>query len=150
MGCRAGGEDGVALVIAVMSMMLMAALGSALVLTTMTEAGVSSNYASGVEAFYAADAAVEHTLADLPGTADWNSLIGLRADGPVEALMGTTRTSGIRVVVSVAAAEVDRAVVVRAQAYGPRGVEKTVEATVARTDEAGPASVRLLAWREVR
>ena len=147
---RAGGEEGVALIIAVMSMMLMAALGSALVLTTMTEAGVSSNYVSGIEAFYAADAAVEHTLADLPGTPDWDSVIGVRVDGPVEALMGVTPTSGIRVVVSVARAEVDRAIVVRAQAYGPRGVERTVEATVARTDEAGPARVRRLAWREVR
>ena len=38
---RAGGEEGIALVIAVMSMMLMAALGSALGFTTMTEAGVA-------------------------------------------------------------------------------------------------------------
>ncbi len=147
---RAGGEEGIALVIAVMSMMLMAALGSALVLTTMTEAGVSSNYVSGIEAFYAADAALERTLSDLPGIEDWQSLVGLRVDGPAEALTATTRTSGIRVVLTVAAAGIEGAIVVRAQAYGPRDVERTVEATVTRTDEVGPASVRLLAWRELR
>ena len=148
---RAGGEEGLALVIAVMSMMLMAALGSALVLTTMTEAGVSSTYVSGIEAFYAADAAVERTLADLPAVEDWRSLIGLRVEQSADALMPTaTPTPQVRVVLTVAAAELDGAIVVRAQAYGARDVERTVEATVTRTDESGPASVRLLAWRDLR
>lgn len=146
---RLGGEDGVALVIAVMSMMLMTALGSALILTTMTEAGVSSNYVSGLEAFYAADAAVERTLADLPATEDWSALVGFRADSPLEVLLDRPQSSGIRVVRSVAAAEEDGAIVVKAQAYG-LGVERTVEATVARTAAGAPARVRLLAWREVR
>jgi len=144
-------EEGVALVIAVMSMMLMAALGSALILTTMTEAGIASTYAGGVEAFYAADAGIDWTLADLPAVADWESLIGVRFDGPADALMpGSPAASQLRVVVSVFAAELDGAVIVRAQAFGPREVQRTVEATVARTDEAGPAAVRLLVWREVR
>ena len=142
MRSRAGGEEGIALVIAVMSMMLMAALGSALVLTTMTEAGVSSTYVSGIEAFYAADAAVERTLADLPAVEDWHSLIGLRVE--------ESPRPGARVVLTVAAAGIDGAIVVRAQASGSRDVERTVEATVTRTDEAGAAGVRLLAWRELR
>ena len=136
------GEHGIALVIAVMSMMLMTALGSALVLTTMTEAGVASNYVSGVEAFYAADAEVERTLSDLPGIGDWHSLIGLRVD--------RATTPHVHVVLTVDAAANDGQIVIRAQAYGPRNVERTVEATVAHTDEVGAASVRLLAWREVR
>lgn len=145
-----GGEDGVALVIAVMSMMLMTALGSALILTTMTETGVSSNYVSGLETFYAADAAVERTLADLPATEDWSALVGFRADSPLEVLLDRPQASGIRVVRSVAAAEQDGAIVVRAQAYGLLGVERTVEVTVARTAEEGQPGIRLLAWREVR
>lgn len=136
------GEQGIALVIAVMSMMLMTALGSALILTTMTEAGVASNYVSGVEAFYAADAEVERTLSDLPGIGDWHSLIGLRVD--------RATTPHVHVVLTVAAAANDGQIVIRAQALGPRDVERTVEATVAHTDEVGPASVRLIAWREVR
>jgi hypothetical protein len=147
---RTGSEQGIALVIALMAMMLMAALGSALVLMTMTEAGVSSNYVSGVEAFYAADAALERTLSDLPAVGDWNSLIGLRFDGPVEALMPTATTSPMRIVVSIAPAEVELAIVVRAQASGPQGVERAVEAIVARTAEVGPAGIRVLAWREGR
>ena len=148
---RAGGEEGLALVIAVMSMMLMAALGSALVLTTMTEAGVSATYASGIEAFYAADAAVERTLADLPAVEDWQAIIGLRVDGPAEALIPSlTPGPPVRVVLTVTAADIEGAIVVRAQAYGARDVERAVEATVTRTDEPGPAAVRLLAWRELR
>ena len=138
----ANGEEGVALVIALMSMMLMAALGSALVLTTMTEAGVSSNYVSGIEAFYAADAAVERTLAGLPAVEDWQSLVGLHVELP--------SSPQIRVVLTVTAAGIDGAIVVRARAFGSRKVERTVEATVTRSDEAGPASVRLLDWRELR
>lgn len=151
MRSRAGGEEGVALVIAVMSMMLMAALGSALVLTTMTESGVSSTYVSGLEAFYAADAAVERTLADLPAVDDWHTLLGLRVEQSAEALMPTaTPTPQVRVVLTVEAAEVDGAIVVRAQAYGARDVERTVEAIVTRSGEAAPAGVRLLAWSELR
>ena len=151
MRSRARGQEGIALVIAVMSMMLMAALGSALVLTTMTESGVSSTYVSGLEAFYAADAAVERTLADLPAADDWRSLLGRRVEQSAEALMPTaTPMPQVRVVLSVAAAQIEGAIVVRAQAYGPRDVERTVEATVARGEPGGVASVRLLAWRELR
>ena len=142
MRSRAGGEEGIALVIAVMSMMLMAALGSALVLTTMTEAGVASNYVSGVEAFYAADAEVERTMADLSEIADWHSLIGLRVE--------RAAAPQVRVVLTVAAAAIEGQIVVQAHAYGPRDIERTVGATVAHTDGVGPASVQLVAWREVR
>lgn len=151
MRSRAASQDGIALVIAVMSMMLMAALGSALVLTTMTESGVSSTYVSGLEAFYAADAAVERTLADLPAVDDWRTLLGLRVEHSAEALMPTAMpTPQVRVVLTVAAAGIDGAIVVRAQAYGLRGAERTVEVTVTRAGEAGPVGVRLLAWRELR
>ena len=34
--------------------------------------------------------------------------------------------------------------------FFPRDIERTVEATVAHTGELGPASVQLVAWREVR
>ena len=148
---RLRGEEGVALVIAVLSMMLMGALGSALVLTTMTEASVASNYADGVEAFYVADAAVERTLSDLPEVADWTSLFGVRFDGPSDVLMpGAAGRSQVRVVVTVADAGVAGAILVRGQALGRRDVQRTVEATVVHTGQTGPAAVRLLAWREVR
>ena len=139
---RFAGEGGIALVIAIMSMMLMAALGSALIVTTMTEAGISSSYAGGIEAFYAADAALEETVSRLPATADWTTLFGTVSRPP--------DASPIHVVVTVTPGEVPRSVVVTSQASGPRDTVRTVELTVAQTDEAGAASVRRLTWREVR
>jgi hypothetical protein len=151
MGARLNGQAGVALLTALMSMMLMAALGSALILTTMTEAGVAGHYAAGVEAFYAADGAVNRTLAELPDIADWSSITGTRFDGAAETLLSAApANSQLRIVVTIAAAEAGGGLVVRAQVSGTRDVQKTVEATVVRTAEPGPANVRLLAWREIR
>jgi Tfp pilus assembly protein PilX len=144
-------EQGVALVTAVMSMMLMTALGSALILTTMTEAGIGAHYVRGLEAFYAADAALERTLSDLPAVADWSSLLGVRFDGPVADLMpAASAASQLHVRVTVATATVEGAIVVRAQAFGPGDIQRTVEATVSRTGQPGPAAVRLLAWKDIR
>jgi hypothetical protein len=58
-----------------MVMMLMMALGVALVLTTMTEGKIAANYRDGTEALYAADAAVERVLQDILTVADWNAMI---------------------------------------------------------------------------
>ena len=73
---RAGDEQGVALVVALMSMILMMALGSALILTTMTEGKIANNYRDGTEALYAADAAVERVMQDILTVPDWNNIIG--------------------------------------------------------------------------
>ena len=151
MGPRLHGEEGVAMVVAVMSTLLMAGLGAALVLTTMTEAGISAAYVDGVEAFYAADSAVERALADLRVTPDWNTLTGIRFDGSADALIVAPQdASQIRVVLSMSPAPVQGAIVVRGRASSPRGLERTVEATVARTDEFGSPGFRVLAWHEVR
>ncbi len=144
-------EDGVALIVAIMAMTLLSVLGSALVLTTMTEAGVSATYADGIEAFYAADGAVERTLADLREAPDWSAMVGSRFDGPAASLIsGADIRSSIRLVVSVREAAQPGALVVRGQASTPRGIERTVEATIARTDELGSPGFRLLAWRDLR
>ena len=137
-----------ALVVAVMSMMLMAALGSALILSTTTEVAASANYVGGIEAFYVADAAVERMLADLPAVQDWSSLVGLRVETPAGVLLPAVPAIGVILTVTAGAAE--SAIVVRGDAFGPRNVQRTVQATVARTAEEGPAGIRLLAWREVR
>jgi hypothetical protein len=65
----------VALIVAIMAMMLMLALGTALVFTTMTETRISSNYREGTEALYAADAAIERVMQDLLTVADWNAIL---------------------------------------------------------------------------
>jgi len=72
---RLRGQDGMALVMVLMVMMLMTALGTTLMLTTMTEGRIASNYRDGTEALYAADAAVERVLQDILTVADWNAMI---------------------------------------------------------------------------
>jgi hypothetical protein len=72
---RVGDEQGVALIVALMSMILMMALGTALILTTMTEGKIANNYRDGTEALYAADAAVERVMQDILTVADWNTII---------------------------------------------------------------------------
>ena len=49
-------EDGMAVIVALMAMMLMTALGLSLVLTTSSETMISGNFRAGGEALYAADA----------------------------------------------------------------------------------------------
>jgi Tfp pilus assembly protein PilX len=70
---RIGDERGVALIVALLSMMLLTALGLALSLTTTTERRISSNYRDGVETLYAADAAVERVMQDV--VPDWNRIL---------------------------------------------------------------------------
>jgi hypothetical protein len=68
-------ERGVALIVALMSMLLMLGLGLALVLTTTTETMITGNYRGGSEAMYAADAGVERVMQDLLTVPDWNNIL---------------------------------------------------------------------------
>ena len=68
-------EDGTALVIALMSTMLLTALGMTLVLTSNTETMISSNYRNSQEGLYAADAAVERVVQDLLLIPRWNDIL---------------------------------------------------------------------------
>jgi hypothetical protein len=72
---RLGDEHGFALVVALMSMLLLTALGLALTLTTMTERRISANYRDGVETVYATDAGVERVIQDLLTVPDWNRIL---------------------------------------------------------------------------
>jgi hypothetical protein len=97
---RACGEQGVALIVSLMAMTLMMALGLALVLTTMTEGRIASNYRDGTEALYAADAAVERVMQDILTVADWDTMLAdvnatsafIDGDGPGDKVLadGTT------------------------------------------------------------
>ena len=68
-------EDGMALIVALMAMMLLMALGLTLVMTTTTETKISANYSQGTEALYAADAAVERVMDDILTVPDWNEIL---------------------------------------------------------------------------
>jgi hypothetical protein len=71
---RLADDRGVALVITLLAIALLMALGLAVVLTTMTEDRIAAAYRDGVEALYAADAAVERALQDIPAAGGWNSI----------------------------------------------------------------------------
>ena len=68
-------ERGAALLIALMSVLLLTALGLALVMTTSTETMIASNFGNGQEGLYAADAGIERAMQDVLTVADWNTIL---------------------------------------------------------------------------
>lgn len=238
---RLSREQGVAVIIAVMSTTLMLTLGGALILLSSSETAIAANFRAAHEATYAADAAIERALADLRHQADWTPVLagnvassfadglpsGSRtlADGSTIDLGGITNLANCQKVGVCSDAEVaavttarpwgannprwtlfaygplanalgpatvrsmfyvlafvgddpsendgnpsvdgvmtanspnpgNGIVVVRGEAFGPRGAHKVVEATIARltmpsADPGGQPSteLRVLSWREVR
>src|SRR5947199_171764 len=105
-------EDGIAMIVALMAMLLMSALGAALVMTTTSETIIAGNFSRGQEGLYAADAAFERAMDDLLTVPDWNKLLdGTNGGNPGTGVLG-----------------------MRAEAFGPRGAHKISEMTVARTN----------------
>jgi len=68
-------ERGAALLLALMAVMLLTALGLALVLTTTTETLIANTFALGVEGLYAADAGLERAIGDLQAISDWTTVL---------------------------------------------------------------------------
>ncbi|MGE5244172.1 MAG: pilus assembly PilX N-terminal domain-containing protein [Betaproteobacteria bacterium] len=85
-------EDGIAVIIALMAMMLMTALGIALVLTTTSETRIAANYRNSSEGLYAADAALERAMDDVLTVPDWNRLL----DGSTQSAFIDGAPSGTR------------------------------------------------------
>jgi Tfp pilus assembly protein PilX len=71
----AGSQRGVALIIALLAMVLMTALGMALMLVSETETLIGSNYRDSVEASYVADAGIERVMQDVLSIPDWNTIL---------------------------------------------------------------------------
>jgi hypothetical protein len=69
-------EDGIAIVVAMMAMLLMMALASALVMTTSAETSIAASFRDSTEGVYAADAALERAIDDLSVAGDWNLVLG--------------------------------------------------------------------------
>src|SRR5437762_5650469 len=89
-------DEGVALVVVVMAMVLMSALGAALICLTSSEMLIASTYRSSVQALYAADAIAWHAIDELDAIANWDEALNgvVRSafvDGPPD---GTRSASG--------------------------------------------------------
>jgi hypothetical protein len=219
---------------ALWAMLLLSALGAALVMTTSGETMIAGSFQMGQEVFYAADAIAERAIADLASVPDWSRLLdgSVRSgfvDGPPggERALGGGETLDLSAVIDLArcgkrsacsAADLEAfsderpwalnnprwtllaygpaaalvpggavgsavyaaalvgddpsetdndplvdggaaapgrpdnaglgAILLRAEAFGPRGAHKVVEVTVARAGDA--PGVRVVAWRQLR
>jgi len=70
-------DRGIALVVALMTLLLLTAVGAALTLTASVESLTAASYRGGLQALYAADAAAEWALTDLAAVVpDWPTLLG--------------------------------------------------------------------------
>jgi hypothetical protein len=72
---RAQGEQGSALIIALVATVLLTSLGLGLVMLSDTETAISNNFRAGNETLYAADAAVERVVQDLLLVPRWNDAL---------------------------------------------------------------------------
>jgi hypothetical protein len=70
---------GVALIVAMMAVFLIASLGASLAILTNTELRIVANYADAIEMRYAAEAALESVIQDLGASADWDGLLASAA-----------------------------------------------------------------------
>ena len=69
-------DRGMALVIVILTMLLVMAVGAALILTTSSEVSIAANFLESRQALYAADAAAEWALVDLAAVVDdWPTLL---------------------------------------------------------------------------
>jgi hypothetical protein len=75
-------DAGLALIVVLMAIGLLMALGTALVLTSMTETTIASTYRDGVEARYAAEAAAALAIRALAAQPDWDAVLDGRVRSP--------------------------------------------------------------------
>lgn len=90
---RVRSEEGAALIIALMSMMLLTALGAAVIMVSNTESRIADNYRNSQEALYAADAAAERVVQDLLMIPRWNDILnGTAKSAFVDGTIGSQKT----------------------------------------------------------
>jgi hypothetical protein len=73
---RVAGDEGVAVIVAMLAVMLMMALGLATVLTSMAETRIAAHFRDGAEALAAAEAAAERAVQHLQTVPDWDAVLG--------------------------------------------------------------------------
>ncbi len=101
-------DRGAAIVIALMAMLLLSALGLALVLSTTTETTITGNFRFGQEALYAADAGVERVMDDLLTVPDWNNILnGTTRSAFVDGAPSGTRTMADGTVIDLSVTEMN-------------------------------------------
>jgi hypothetical protein len=69
-------EDGVALLLAIMTVLLMSAIGTALILASSSETMIAAHFRDNLEARYAASVMLARGVDDLAAVDDWTSVSG--------------------------------------------------------------------------
>jgi hypothetical protein len=72
---RLSDERGMALLVALMAILLVMALGTALALWASVESTITRNFLNSSGALYAADAGLERAVGDLKAITDWNAVL---------------------------------------------------------------------------
>jgi hypothetical protein len=86
-------EEGVAMLVAMMAILIMSAFGTALILSSSSETIIAGHFRDAIEGRYAADAMLERGLDDLLGMGDWSPAItGLLQSRWVDGPSGGVRT----------------------------------------------------------
>jgi hypothetical protein len=87
------GQRGAALLIAIMAILLVTALGTALLVAASIESKITRNFSHSSGALYAADAVLERAAHDLSTMSDWNAaLSGVATSAFLDGLPGGART----------------------------------------------------------
>jgi hypothetical protein len=144
----AADERGAALVLALLAIVLLLALGGALIVLTMTETKIAATFRDGVAALYAAEAALDRALVDINAAGDWSAFDPARRiypPTPLRDLVPGIDDGGVFVDVWVSPGPGPGTQAVQAHARREQ-VTRTLEAIVAR----GDGGLRLLSWRELR
>lgn len=68
-------EGGFAVIVAMMGLLMLSALGTALVLASSVETMIARSFRDGAGAVYAADAVAAHAAQELSATADWTTVL---------------------------------------------------------------------------
>ncbi len=76
-------ERGSALLIALMSTMLLAALGAGVIVTSITETRIAANFRDAQETFYVAEAGLELSLHELMRLPEWEAVLAPASPGSV-------------------------------------------------------------------
>lgn len=77
-------QQGTVLLCALMVTTLLAMLAAALVMIVTTEAAISGNHRTGLQALYAADSAIERAIGVLAGLPTWDLVPGIDAGMPAD------------------------------------------------------------------
>jgi Tfp pilus assembly protein PilX len=147
-----------ALVTALMAMLMMLAIGAAIVVNTITETTIAANHRDAVQALYAAEAGIELAISQLRATADWSAAAGdprgaIFVQGPLAALVQSgTVDQRLNVAASVYPdPHGDQDVLIVRSSASATGIRRSIEVTIRRAPATGGATARkieMLSWRE--